>query len=85
MSTNEKDLNAKIDEYHLMIEEVLGGMDIMVTELKDRVKALEATQKKEEQQLDVIVTIDSFRDELKDLKTEITEGLALAFRKINEK
>jgi hypothetical protein len=85
MSTNEKDLNAKIDEYHLMIEEVLGGMDIMVTQLKDRVKALEAKQKKEEQQPDAIFNIDSFRSELKDLKTEITEGLALAFRKINEK
>ena len=37
MTNDRDDINAKIDEYHLMIEEVLGGMDMMISRLESRV------------------------------------------------
>jgi hypothetical protein len=84
MSSSESDLHAKIDEYHLMIEEVLGGMDIMMTKMERRLNKLEKvieiqTTKEPENSLQFL------QDDINKLKTEITEGFNLAFRKINEK
>ena len=35
------ELDKKMNEYHLMIEEVLGGMDLLLSRLEQRVNALE--------------------------------------------
>lgn len=86
MDDVETDINAKIDEYHLMVEEVLGGMDIMISRLDQRLHAVEDTlnihdkNKLNEKPNDFTV----LRDDLNKLKIEVTEGLNLAFRKINE-
>ncbi|ABM04400.1 hypothetical protein Ping_2689 [Psychromonas ingrahamii 37] len=75
----------QIDEYHLMIEEVLGGMDIMLSGMNKRVSILE-------KKIDSIIDKASNTSEIKDLhaqvyemKEELSSGLNLAFRKINEK
>ena len=81
MTTSKNDLDAKFDEYHLMIEDVLGGMDMMVTRLEIRISALE----------DILGIssesnhIDSLHEKIHRLRVEVTEGLNLAFRKIGEK
>jgi len=70
-----------------MIEEVLGGMDMMVSRLESRVKCLEERlgiyiedeQRKKDNRIELL------SNELNKLKSEVTEGLNLAFRKISEK
>jgi len=82
MANDQKDLNAKVEEYHLMVEEVLGGMDIMMTQMDERINHLEKAI--EILQLDKLDNHNnSLREDIKQLKREMTEGLNLAFRKIN--
>ena len=86
MDDVETDINAKIDEYHLMVEEVLGGMDIMISRLDERLHVVEDTlnthdkNKSNNKPNDFTV----LRDDINKLKIEVKEGLNLAFRKINE-
>lgn len=87
MAENKKDINVKIDEYHLMVEEVLGGMDMMVSNLETRVLSIEQALGIDGDREHGIKAkrLESFNKELKKLKSEVTEGFKLAFRKIAEK
>ena len=86
MTANKEDIHAKIDEYHLMVEEVLGGMDMMVSRLESRVQFLEEILGiNEDKQKNEDNRIELLSNELKAFKSEVTEGLNLAFRKISEK
>ncbi|MFA3791308.1 hypothetical protein AB6T38_09330 [Aliiglaciecola sp. SL4] len=76
---------AQIDEYHLMIEEVLGGMDIMLSGINKRVSILE-------NKIDTIIDnvnnaskVAELQVQVAQIKDELSSGLNLAFRKINEK
>ena len=85
---NGKDsIREKVDEYHLMIEEVLGGMDMMITKLDSRVKRLEeATGISGLQPTENIANqIKSLRTEISGIKSELKAGLDLAFRQITQK
>ena len=87
MTSSNDDIHKKIKEYHIMVEEVLGGMDMLVSRLESRVQVLEDTLgiKSKDKRKNRSNRIDSLSNELKDLKSEVTEGLNLAFRKISEK
>lgn len=84
MDNNESDLNAKIDEYHLMVEEVLGGMDMMISRLSERLQVLE-TKLESSSDGPKDDGFTSVKDEINTLRNEVTEGLKLAFIKISEK
>jgi hypothetical protein len=80
-------LLAEIKEYQLMVEEVLGGMDIMISQLDKRVSAIEKL-------IDIIAQknlkdpnsqINSLKGEFSVMKEEFTAGLNLAFKLISEK
>ena len=76
---------AQIDEYHLMIEEVLGGMDIMLSGINKRVSILE---KKIDSIIDNVHStsdVSVLQVQVAQMKDEFSSGLSLAFRKINEK
>jgi hypothetical protein len=87
MTNDRDDINAKIDEYHLMIEEVLGGMDMMISRLESRVASLEKDLCKKTKESRCLDTnqFETLTEDLAKLKLEITEGFNLAFRKIAEK
>jgi len=86
MKASKDDIHAKINEYHVMIEEVLGGMDMMISRLESRVQCLEEILgiDNEDDNNNGENRIEFLSNELKCLKLEITEGLNLAFRKISE-
>jgi len=77
----DKKTKEQIDEYHLMIEEVLGGMDIMVSNIEKRVSTLE-------DRIDIALKdsseIHSLRKDMTKMKSELTSGFELVFRKMNE-
>ena len=81
----DKKIKAQIDEYHLMIEEVLGGVDLMLSRIDKRVFTLEA---KVDRILDnnlVSSEVNSLRKDMAEMESDLLNGLELAFRKINEK
>ena len=87
MTNDRDDINAKIDEYHLMIEEVLGGMDMMISRLESRVASLEKDSCIKTQEGRCLDTnrFETLTEDLAKIKLELTEGFNLAFRKIAEK
>ena len=85
MGSNE--INDKIDEYHLMIEEVLGGMDIMISRLDARITSLENAIESIPSNSSMLADneLTQLRKDVNLLKDEVKEGFKLAFRQINEK
>jgi len=77
-----KKTKKQIDEYHLMIEEVLGGMDIMLSYIDKRISALE---NRVDRALENGSKLNLLRKDMTEMKSELLSGLDLAFRKINEK
>ena len=75
---------AQIDEYHLMIEEVLGGMDIMLSSINTRVSVIETKIDLIIDTLDTPSGIAELHLQVSQMKEELSSGLSLAFRKINE-
>jgi len=78
----DKKTKKQIDEYHLMIEEVLGGMDIMLSHIDKRISALED---RVDRAFENDSKINLLRKDMTEMKSELLSGLDLAFRKINEK
>lgn len=81
-----KELSEKLDHYHLMIEEVLGGMDLMLTSMDKRISRIEKHMgiKTQDGLNKNGNEIKKLREEVAQLKEEMDAGLNLAFRKINE-
>jgi len=87
MTDSSNDINAKINEYHLMIEEVLGGMDMMLAQLNKRISLIENTLKTPKIEALEVPNheVDLLREEMKQLKGEMMDGFNLAFKKIHER
>jgi len=77
---NTDNINAKVEEHHLMVEEVLGGMDIMISQLERRITNIERTLG--------IKTVDSknqiniLQERIESINKEHGEGFDLGFNKI---
>lgn len=78
------DLKKEFTEYQIMVEEVLGGMDVMLSKLERRITLLEQMLTETSQASNEHKFIE-FRRQLDHLDDKLTCGLELAFAKINEK
>ena len=81
----DKNTKAQVDEYHLMIEEVLGGMDIMLSNMNKRISIIENKIDSVIDDLPSSSEVHELNVKICDVKAELSSGLNLAFQKINEK
>ncbi|WP_430755253.1 hypothetical protein [Magnetovirga frankeli] len=84
--TKREQINAKIDEHHLLMEEIIGGMDIMLTRMDQRLTRIEEvlgmSDQKEAHSL--TAAMEDMRTQLHNLKNAMDQGFELAFRQINK-
>lgn len=78
-----EDIKKEFTEYQLMVEEVLGGMDIILSKLERRITSLEQRCTENPQATNEFKLIELQR-QLDDLNEKLTCGFELAFAKINE-
>jgi len=81
----DKNTKAQVDEYHLMIEEVLGGMDIMLSTMDKRISIIESKIDSIIDDLPCSSEVHELNVKICEVKNELSSGLNLAFQKINEK
>ena len=75
------ELDKKMNEYHLVIEEVLGGMDLALSRLDQRVNMLEKDKTsivEENSKLNQDILV--LQNEVSTLKENLMHGLNLALR-----